>query len=198
MEDIEFARGPLHMEPEHGWAPVAQGRLVPLDRHQLACWLRAVVWLLERGARVPASNLFLTLLRHPRLFLAWLRFASRLMPRGSISRQDTEILILRTAWRCRSRYEWVQHVQIGRRVGLSDAELYWLAGAVEPAGIGPRAAALRDCADDYHQHRAISQEIWTTLRQHYDDKALIEITMTLAHYEMLAGVIVTLGVAVED
>lgn len=55
------------------------------------------------------------------------------MPYGALTRRQAELVILRVAWRSRCRYEWVQHVQIGRAAGLSDDDILRLAD--EPSGI---------------------------------------------------------------
>ena len=76
----------------------------------------------EIGSRVTGGrppNIFTTLGRHPRLFRAWLRYSAHLMPFGQLPRRDTELVILRVAWQCRSAYEWHQHVSIALRVGLT-------------------------------------------------------------------------------
>jgi hypothetical protein len=49
-------------------------------------------------------DVFLLLLRHPHPFWAWLRFASKLMPFGTLDRRDAELVILRVAWNCSHRF----------------------------------------------------------------------------------------------
>src|SRR5688500_10960009 len=77
------------------------------------------------GGRVTGTgplNLFLTLGRHRKLFRAWLRFAGRLMPRGRLSRRESELVILRVAHLRDSAYEFEHHVRLGRRAGLGADE----------------------------------------------------------------------------
>ena len=69
-----------------------------------------------------AVNIFATLVRHPRLFRHWLPFGGALLT-GSLPARDRELLILRTAWLCRSEYEWGQHVRLALGVGLSEEEI---------------------------------------------------------------------------
>ena len=90
-------------------------------------------------------NIFTTLGRHPRLFRAWLRYSARLMPFGSLPRRDTELVILRVAWQCRSAYEWHQHVAIALRVGLTPDEVAGVADASPAGGLhgAPAGAAGR-------------------------------------------------------
>src|SRR4051794_36175249 len=68
-------------------------------------------------------NIFRTLARHPGLFRKWLPFGGKLLAGGKLSPRDRELVILRTAFRCRARYEWAQHVAIARTAGLADDEI---------------------------------------------------------------------------
>src|SRR5262249_17456488 len=68
-------------------------------------------------------NIFRTLVHHPGLFRKWLPFGGKLLAGGKLSARDRELVILRTAFRCRARYEWAQHVAIARTAGLTDDEI---------------------------------------------------------------------------
>src|SRR6266566_5379480 len=74
-----------------------------------------------------AVNIFATLVRHPGLFRRWMPFAGKLLA-GKLPARDRELLILRTAWRCRSDYEWGQHVLMARSIGITDDEITRVAG----------------------------------------------------------------------
>lgn len=86
-----------------------------------------VAWLVSQGAGIAggttAPNLFLTLAKHRRLFFGWLRFAGRLMPGGRLPRRDTELVILRVAHLRQCRYEFDHHVRLGRRAGVTAADV---------------------------------------------------------------------------
>ena len=99
-------------------------------------------------------NLFTTLARHRRLFWPWLLFAGRLMPRGSLPRADTELLILRVAHNCemRLRVEPPRADRSQRRASAED-----VARVREGAGAagwtrGHEALLLR-AADELHAQR---------------------------------------------
>src|SRR5207248_11032329 len=95
-------------------------------------------------------NLFSTLARHRRLFRPWLRFAARLMPSGTLSRTDTELIILRVAGNCGCHYEWQHHLRLARRAGLGDAEIGWLIGESGQPHWTDRQRALLAAADQLH------------------------------------------------
>jgi alkylhydroperoxidase family enzyme len=129
-------------------------------------------------------NVFTTLARHRKLFWPWLLFAGRLMPRGTLPRADTELVILRVAHNSDNAYEWSHHERIGQAAGLSAGEVAGVrAGA--SAFNGRRALLLR-AADELHERRDISDELWGSLREQLSEVELIELCMLVGHYEMLA------------
>jgi AhpD family alkylhydroperoxidase len=127
----------LDVDPGH-WRELDAPRVPPLEVEQLNIAVRGVVkaagLAVGGGGRPP--NLFLTLGRHPRLFTAWLAFAAQMMPRGTLPRADTELVILRVAWNCRCRYEWDHHVRLGREVGLDDRTIERVAAGPGGRGLG--------------------------------------------------------------
>nr|WP_279388657.1 carboxymuconolactone decarboxylase family protein [Paraburkholderia sp. BL9I2N2] len=137
-------------------------------------------------------------MRHRRLIRPWGKFASTLMPYGTLSRVDCELAILRVAWNCRSKYEWFQHVSIGLGVGLTRADIQRVAQGPESPGWEAHHAAVLRAADEIHHERAVADDTWTQLAARYDDRQLIELCMLVGHYEMLASVLNSLGIEVEE
>ena len=139
-------------------------------------------------------NVFTTLARHRGLFRPWLRFAGALMPGGSLPREQTELLILRTAHNCGCDYEWHHHERLGREAGLSAEEIERVRRGPSADGWSPDQSLLLRAADELHEHRTISDELWAALRPGRKDHELIEICMLVGHYEMLAGTINAIGI----
>src|SRR5436305_14465728 len=94
-------------------------RIAPGDRRQIGLLATVVSRVAGRVMRTGPPNIFTTLSRHRRLFLPWLRFAGRLMPRGRLPRADTEPVILRVAHRCGCQYALAHHERIAPRAGLT-------------------------------------------------------------------------------
>lgn len=187
----------VDMSPEGGWRETGDVRLTPLADNQMSWFQRRLTRYLVQRQQVPAHNLFATFLRAPRLFLAWLPFASQLMPYGSLTRRQTELVILRVAWRSRCRYEWVQHVQIGRAAGLSDKDILRVTDGSSGVGWTPLEAALLQAVDDVVDTGVVSTTTWTLLAVDLSERQLIEAVMLVGHYCMLASLIDSLGVEVE-
>lgn len=175
-----------------GRVRVAPGRLVDVGPVNAAlCWAAA------QRFRTPVPHVFSTLARHRRLFRAWLRFAARLMPYGTVPAVDTELVILRVAVVCGSDYEWYQHVRLARRAGLSEADIERVgAGAPAPGWTGHQRALL-EAVDELIADRTLGEQTWARLRDRYDDRRLIELSLLIGHYAMLAGALNALGVEPE-
>src|ERR1039457_2374157 len=113
-------------------------RIAPARPHELRPLARIVAEIAGRVTGHGPANIFTTLGQHPRLFRAWLRYSAHLMPFGQLPRRDTELVILRVAWQCRSAYEWHQHVPIALRMGLTTDEVAGVADGLPPAGFPAR------------------------------------------------------------
>jgi 4-carboxymuconolactone decarboxylase len=163
--------------------------LAPADRDAVADELLA-----GAGPRDgPTLNIFATLVRHPGLFRRWLPFAGKLLA-GKLSARDRELAILRTAWRCRSEYEWGQHVAIGRAVGLSADDIHRVLDGPDAPGWSAADAAVLRAADELHDDACVSDSTWELLARQYDERQLIELIMLVGHYHLVAFTLNSLGV----
>jgi alkylhydroperoxidase family enzyme len=181
-------------------APVERGvpRIAPARTRELRPLARIVAELAGRVSDSGPPNIFTTLGQHPRLFRAWLRYSARLMPFGQLPRRDTELVILRVAWQCRSAYEWQQHVPIALRVGLTPDEV---AGVADRSGAGTfteRQRALLAVTDELLARRALSDETWSAVQASLRDREAIELCMLIGHYQGLASTIGALGIQLEQ
>jgi alkylhydroperoxidase family enzyme len=147
------------------------------------------------GAGPP--NIFTTLGQHRRLFRAWLRYSAQLMPFGALPRADTELVILRVAWLCRSAYEWHQHVPIALRVGLSAEEVAGLAVAPPADVFTERQRTLIAVSDELVTQRALSDSTWSAVRGTFRDREMIELCLLIGNYQGLASAIGGLGIQIE-
>jgi alkylhydroperoxidase family enzyme len=151
--------------------------------------------LLE-AVRLPnaeAVNIFATLVRHPGLFRRWMPFAGKLLT-GKLPARDRELLILRTAWRCRSSYEWGQHVRLAKAAEISDDEIDRIATGPAAPGWAPFDRTLLTAADELHDDARITDATWSDLAERYDERQVIEVPMLVGQYHMVAFALNSLGV----
>jgi alkylhydroperoxidase family enzyme len=119
------------------------------------------------------------------------------MPFGQLPRRDTELVILRVAWQCRSAYEWQQHVPIALRVGLTPDEVAGVAGDPAAGGFTERQRALLAFSDELLAERTLSDATWSAVQASLSDREAIELCLLIGNYQGLASTIGALGIQVE-
>ena len=169
-------------------------RIAPGSRSDVgaATWVLAAVAGRLGGTR--PLRLFLTLGRHRGLFRGWLMFAGRLMPGGRLPRRETELVILRVAHLRACAYEFDHHVKLGARAGVGEEDVRRVTEGPDAAGWSPRERALLQAVDELHATQDVADGTWAALREHLDDRRLIELVLLVGHYEMLATAIGTLRI----
>jgi alkylhydroperoxidase family enzyme len=187
----------LHLIPPGGWIDPGSVRLPPLSLHEIGIGPRLLVRLVNSAGQLDAANLFMMMMRNFRLFRSWLPFVAKLMPFGEIARRETELIILRVAWNCRSRYEWGQHVDIGMRAGLTVDDIRRIPHGPDAPGWLPHESVLMYACDEFHRDRVISEPIWQRLAELYSTRHLLEVLMVIGHYEMLAGILNSTGLQLD-
>jgi len=175
-------------------------RIPPLPPDQ---WEGSLKKILEAeppgaGRRIGDNNIFPTFARNPELFRAWLPFGGHLLTAGRLPGPDRELLILRTAVLCGSSYEWGQHVWISLQGGIDRETIDRVLEGPGADGWSEHEAALLRAADELHERSRISDETWATLSQTYGTEELIEATMVVGHYHMLAFALNSFGVELDD
>jgi 4-carboxymuconolactone decarboxylase len=150
------------------------------------------------GARLGDNNIFPTFARHADLFRAWLPFGGFLLGGGVLAPRERELLILRTGFNCSSGYEWGQHVHIAEDLGMTREEILRVAEGPDAAGWTPADAALLRAADELHARAKISDGTWAQLAGAYDERGLLEITMLVGHYHLVAFALNSLEVELDE
>jgi AhpD family alkylhydroperoxidase len=173
---------------------VTSPRIAPGGRRDVGLLTAGFAQLSGLVTGTTAPNLFLTLGRHRRLFRGWLHFAGRMMPGGTLPRRETELVILRVAQLAGCDYELEHHRRLGRRAGVTDADIDRLADGATAAGWSERERALLAAVEQLHERRDLDDATWDELRRHLDERQAIELLLLAGHYEMLATVLGTLRV----
>ena len=187
------------------WRPTGQ-RIPSLEpdawddrtRRVLAPTLSPVAKLQADAAPQPRPlHILTTIAHHSKLLEAFLGFASTLTLDGQLSRRDAEILSLRTAWNCRSEFEWGHHRVYALAAGLSQAEIEGLAGDPDAASRTELESALIRAADELHAEQRVSNDTWSVLAAHYTPAQLVELIFTVGQYTLLSMFTNAAGVELE-
>ena len=144
------------------------------------------------------TNLFGTLIRNRELYKVWRPLARHLNANSTLPIRNRELAILRTAWLCRSEYEWGQHVLAGRMAGLTDEEIERVRSGPDAAGWSKEDAVAIRVVDQLHGQGTIDDAEWAALASRFDDSQLIEFVLFIGFYFMTAFTLNALGVRPED
>lgn len=159
---------------------------------------RAVIALAKRATRGRSYQFMRVVSIDRRLFRPFLAFNLRLMPRGRLERHQTEALILRTAWLCGSKYEWTQHEAIGRRAGLSPEQIAAIGTDPESELFDQPTRLLLRIVPELLTDHALSADTYEELARHLAPARILEATMLVGNYAMLAGALNSFGVPLEN
>jgi 4-carboxymuconolactone decarboxylase len=132
-------------------------------------------------------NVFATMAHHPRLLKRLNVFGGLFLAHGKLPYRDREIVILRTAWRAGSEYEFGQHTLLGRDAGLTEDEIAALAGGGD--GLPSADALLVGMVDQLADRARVDEATWTRLVEAYGEAGAVEAVMLSGFYRMLAGFI---------
>jgi 4-carboxymuconolactone decarboxylase len=173
-------------------------RLQPLPAEQ---WDEAVEQSLsgmlpqERRNPRDAGTLMSTLVRHPKLTRAFLKFSGYLLLGSTLPARIREQAILRVAHRRQCGYEWSHHVKIAKKAGLSEADI---AAAQTGETDDEFDRAVFTAVDELDEKSNLSDQTWAALCERLDERQRMDLIFTIGGYIALAMAINTFGVQLEN
>ncbi|MEW6207116.1 MAG: carboxymuconolactone decarboxylase family protein [Acidobacteriota bacterium] len=171
-------------------------RIAPLSEAEWSEEVREILEPARQQGRL--LNIFTTLAHHPKLFRRWMTFGGQLLFKSTLPPREREMLILRISWLTRGEYEWSHHVLLGKQAGLSDEEIARIREGPMAQGWTIFDAVLLRSVDEMHRNNFISEQTWKILSTRYDNQQMIDLLFTIGHYHLLAGVLNSLGVQLDD
>ncbi|MGW0552941.1 carboxymuconolactone decarboxylase family protein [Streptomyces sp. NPDC002926] len=172
-------------------------RIAPLPEDRWDARVRRLLATAPRdpGGRVP--NIFTTLARHPDLYARFMPFGGQLLREGLLPGRIRELLILRTAHNTGAAYEWGRHLPLAEAAGVSVADVRRITQGPDAVGWTDLERHLLRAADQLHRDARISAVTWEALASYYEEAELMEITMLIGQYHMLAFFLNSVGVQLE-
>lgn len=137
------------------------------------------------------------LAHYPALAKAFLTLNKHVAADSTLSARERELLVLRISWLRQAEYEWMQHVILGRRAGLTDDELARLQAGPDASGWSEIDADLVRVADELHADASISAGTWTRLSGRYSTQQIMDMIFLVGCYEVLAMAIKSFQIPLE-
>lgn len=142
-------------------------------------------------------NIINVLAHNPRIVVPYLDM-NKVLFQLAISMREREIAVLRLAHLCDSEYEWFQHVAIGKRAGLDDADIEAIQVGSPLASWSDRDAVVMAVVDELQSTETVSDELWQRLAEHFDREQIFELLFVIGAYKMTAWILNPLKVPPED
>lgn len=130
-------------------------------------------------------EVFGVMLRHPTLFRCQMETGIAFF-KGAIPPRERELAVLRVGWWCRAPYEWGEHVDIGKRYGITDEEVERVTQGSAAPGWSDHDRAILQGVEELLGNQALSDATWDMLSRTWDEKQLLEFPMLVGEYFRLA------------
>ena len=145
---------------------------------------RKLLDLWSNGREEP-KNIFKVYFKNEALNLKWAEMAGHLFFKNSLSSRLREIIVLRITRRCRSDYEFINHLEIARDRGLmTEEEMLDLTRDQTTLSWPPEEKALIDATNEIAETTEVSDATWTALNSAFDVRQLMDIVMTVGGYSL--------------
>ena len=150
------------------------------------------------GRRGRLLNIYRTLLNSPALAESWFNHSNAVRWKTTLDGRLREIVIIRIGYLARCEYVLRQHVPaLALADGLTREECDALADWQGSKFFTARERAALTYADTMTREVAVRDDVFSGVSRHFDDRALVELTVLIASYNMNARVLQALAVDLE-
>jgi len=136
------------------------------------------------------------LLRHPRMYDAFLPYLKAVVADTILPQRDRQIVCLYMLELGGDTYEKTHHIHISHKVGMNDAEIAQiLAGGGDLLDAWDRT--LLTAIEELYRHQCISDGIWAKLSERYSEEQLMEFVFLAGCYLTMAMLTKSFGMQLE-
>lgn len=138
----------------------------------------------QRGGRL--LNLYKILLNSPEVCAGWLHAFTAIRYRSSLDARTRELVIIQVAVINGADYEYRAHVPIGIQAGLTQEQVDALSDWRASDQFDARDRAVLAYAESMTKEIHVPDETFAAVAEHYDPRELVELTATVAGYNMVS------------
>ena len=146
----------------------------------------------RRGGRLSALDRLL--LHSPPVAEGWNALLGALRGGTTLPADLRELVILRIAVLNGAPFEWVSHEPIGRRAGLTDRQLAAVRAEAPAPVWSPVQDAVLALTDASTRTVVVPDDVFAAVREHLDDRQVVELVTLVAGYAMVSRFLVALQV----
>jgi alkylhydroperoxidase family enzyme len=174
---------------------MARVALIKEDEHPE---LSGLVGKLRAGRRGHLLNIYRTLLNSPALAESWFNHSNAVRWKTTLDGRLREIVIIRIGHLTHCEYVLRQHVPtLAPADGLTPEECAALADWRGSTFFTPRERAALAYADAMTREIGVPDAVFADVKRHFEDRALVELTVLIGSYNMNARVLRALAIDIE-
>ena len=147
------------------------------------------------GARV--INLYRMMGHSSAALEPFLKLGNRLLTKAKLEARLRELAILRIANLAGSEYEWQQHAGLAREVGVTESQMTDLPNWQESGAFDDRDKAVLTYVDEVAIRVNVADDTFARLTDYLDETEIVELTLSLGFWGMVARFLVPLRVDLE-
>jgi 4-carboxymuconolactone decarboxylase len=166
--------------------------LMPLADEEWPTELEAL-----RGGFATQLNVYRVMAHHPALLNSWAGLRNHLTHRGALPARWRELVILRTARFINSDYEWVHHVERGRKAGLTETEIAAIACTSPWECFSGADGVVLRITDALHERTGLSPEEVDVALKRMSAQQLLDLMATVGMYLTLGFVVKSFAIPLE-
>jgi alkylhydroperoxidase family enzyme len=153
--------------------------------------------LAAAGPGLASANVFRTFARNPPADALRNAVGTHVRDANALPPRDRELVIMRVGVLCRSEYEWAAHSRIGRRAGMSDADVDRVVAGPAASGGNALETALLRAADELYRDDAVSDATWDALAKDLSEQQLLDVLFTFSAFRSATYAINSAGVQLD-
>ena len=143
------------------------------------------------------GNLFKVMAHSPRLLHQFMRLGSDLRSKTRIDPRLRELAILTVGRLTDTPYEYVHHIAIARRAGVTEEQIDGLPVWERHPAFSEQERAVIRYAETVTRHVRVSDEVFNAVRAFLDDEQMVELALNVAYYNLVVRFLEPMQVELE-
>lgn len=127
----------------------------------------------------------------------FMRLGNSLLTQAKLDARLRELAILRIAILCKSRYEWYQHEIMARQAGVPEEQITAISQGSDSSVFNDQERAVIRYTEEVTRNVKSSEESYSKLTKFLSHRELVELTLTIGFYNLVALFLENTGVEIE-
>lgn len=142
-------------------------------------------------------NLFRVLAHSPKICRDWNRMGATILLKGELDKRLMELAVIRVGELAQSEYELRAHRALGMRFGLTQAQIDAAADWKNASVFDEVESLVLQYTDEVALNVRVSDATFARLQAQFNQREIVELTVTIGFYGMVARTLEALQVDLE-